>query len=109
MQYNDLLQEITADCPKWERKLSEIADYIPHEEKNNENNDPLLFEVAKIIVQKQEASTSLIQRKFAIGYNRASRIMDQLERLGVVGPTNGSQSRVLLCESEEDLSDLFNQ
>jgi hypothetical protein len=108
-QYNNLVQEITADCPKWERKLSEIADYIPHEDKRKiENKDPLLFEAAKLIVKKQDASTSLIQRKFSIGYNRAGRIMDQLEILGVVGPTKGLQSRDLYCESEEELSEMLN-
>ena len=108
-QYNELLQDVTADCPKWESKLSEIADYIPHEDKRKiENKDPLLFEAAKLIVKKQDASTSLIQRKFSIGYNRAGRIMDQLEILGVVGPTKGLQSRDLYCESEEELSEMLN-
>lgn len=107
-QYNDLIQEITADCPKWENKLSEIADYIPHEEKKTiGNKDPLLTEAAKLIVNRKDASTALIQRKLAIGYNRAGRIMDQLEILGIVGPANGSKARKLLCESEEELSELI--
>jgi S-DNA-T family DNA segregation ATPase FtsK/SpoIIIE len=54
-------------------------------------------------VAHQQGSTSLIQRKFAIGYNRAGRIMDQLERAGVVGPAQGSKARDVLCV---DLTDL---
>ena len=107
-QYYELLQEITADCPKWESKLSEIAEFIPHNEKKKlENLDPLFTEVAKLIIKKKDTSISLIQRKFAIGYNRAARIMNQLEECGIVGTEEGSKSRQLLCESEEDLSELI--
>lgn len=107
-QYNELLQEITADCPKWESKLSEIAEFIPHkEQKKLENLDPLFTEAAKLIIKKKDTSTSLIQRKFAIGYNRAVRIVNQLEECGIVGAEEGSKSRHLLCESEEELSELI--
>lgn len=107
-QYNELLQEITADCPKWESKLSEIAVFIPHkEQKKLENLDPLFTEAAKLIIKKKDTSTSLIQRKFAIGYNRAVRIVNQLEECGIVGAEEGSKSRHLLCESEEELSELI--
>ena len=107
-QYNELLQEITADCPKWESKLSEIAEFIPHkEQKKIENLDPLFTEAAKLIIKKKDTSTSLIQRTFAIGYNRAARIMNQLEEYGIVGIEEGSKSRQLLCESEEELSELI--
>jgi hypothetical protein len=107
-QYNELLQEITADCPKWESKLSEIAEFIPHKEKKKlANLDPLFTEAAKLIIKKKDTSISLIQRKFAIGYNRAARIMNQLEECGIVGTEEGLKSRQLLCESEEDLSELI--
>ena len=100
-QYNELLQEITADCPKWESKLSEIAEFIPHKEKKKlANLDPLFTEAAKLIIKKKDTSISLIQRKFAIGYNRAARIMNQLTE-------EGSKSRQLLCEAEEELSELI--
>ena len=104
-QYNELLQEINLDCPKWESKLSEIAEILPHGEKE-ENRDPLLFDAAKLIINKKDASTSLIQRKFSIGYNRANKIMDQLETFGVVGPANGSNPREVLFESEEELLEI---
>jgi peptidoglycan hydrolase CwlO-like protein len=107
-QYNELLQEITADCPKWESKLSEIAEFIPHKEKKKlANLDPLFTEAAKLIIKKKDTSISLIQRKFAIGYNRAARIMNQLEECGIVGTEEGSKSRQLLCESEVELSELI--
>lgn len=104
-QYNELLQEINLDCPKWESKLSEIAEILPHGEKE-EDRDPLLFDAAKLIINKKDASASLIQRKFSIGYNRANKIMDQLETLGVVGPANGSNPREVLFESEEELLEI---
>jgi len=107
-QYNELLQEITADCPKWESKLSEIAEFIPHKEKKKlANLDPLFTEAAKLIIKKKDTSISLIQRKFAIGYNRAAKIMNQLEECGIVGTEEGSKSRQLLCEAEEELSELI--
>jgi S-DNA-T family DNA segregation ATPase FtsK/SpoIIIE len=55
--------------------------------------DVLFEEAAKLVVISQQGSTSLIQRKMAIGYNRAGRIMDQLEAAGIVGPANGSKPR----------------
>lgn len=70
--------------------------------------DPLFEEAARLIIYHQQGSTSLIQRKFSIGYNRAGRIMDQLERAGVVGPTNGSKARDVLCASETDLQTLLD-
>ena len=65
--------------------------------------DPLFEEAARLIIYHQQGSTSLIQRKFSIGYNRAGRIMDQLEHAGIVGPTNGSKARDVLCVDENDL------
>ncbi len=65
--------------------------------------DPLFQEAAQLIVIHQQGSTSLIQRKFAIGYNRAGRLMDQLEKAGIVGPAQGSKPREVLCRDESDL------
>lgn len=64
--------------------------------------DPLFEDAARLVIYHQQGSTSLIQRKFSIGYNRAGRIMDQLERAGIVGPANGSKARDVLCLDEND-------
>lgn len=58
--------------------------------------DPMFDEAAQLIVSEQSGSTSLIQRKFSLGYNRAGRIMDQMEAAGIVGPTRGSKPREVL-------------
>ena len=65
--------------------------------------DPMFEDAARMIVNEQNGSTSMIQRKFAIGYNRAGRLMDQLEKAGIVGPAKGSKPREVLCVSEEQL------
>ena len=65
--------------------------------------DPMFEDAARMIVSEQNGSTSMIQRKFAIGYNRAGRLMDQLEMAGIVGPAKGSKPREVLCVSEEQL------
>ncbi|MDD3036790.1 DNA translocase FtsK [Bacteroides sp.] len=70
--------------------------------------DPLFEDAARLVVIHQQGSTSLIQRKFAIGYNRAGRIMDQLEKAGIVGPTQGSKARDVLCMDENDLGMRLN-
>ncbi len=70
--------------------------------------DPLFEEAARLLIYHQQGSTSLIQRKFSIGYNRAGRIMDQLEKAGIVGPANGSKARDVLCMDENDLDNRLN-
>ncbi len=65
--------------------------------------DPLFEEAARLVVVHQQGSTSLIQRKFSIGYNRAGRLMDQLEKAGIVGPIQGSKPRDVYCVDETDL------
>jgi S-DNA-T family DNA segregation ATPase FtsK/SpoIIIE len=69
-----------------------------------------LFEdAARLIVQSQEGSTSLIQRKFAIGYNRAGRLMNQLEKAGIVGEPHGSRARDVLIMDDTSLENLLSQ
>jgi S-DNA-T family DNA segregation ATPase FtsK/SpoIIIE len=65
--------------------------------------DPLFAEAARIVVLAQHGSTSLIQRKMNIGFNRAGRIMDQLCQTGIVGEQEGSKPRQVLCADEADL------
>ena len=70
--------------------------------------DPLFEDAARLIVREQSGSTSLIQRKFAIGYNRAGRLMDQLEKAGVVGAAMGSKPREVMIQDEVSLNNLLN-
>lgn len=64
--------------------------------------DPLFEDAALLVIFNQSGSTSLIQRKFAIGYNRAGIIMEQLEKVGVVGAANGSKPREVLIHNEDE-------
>ncbi len=70
--------------------------------------DAMFEDAARIIVANQQGSTSLIQRKFSIGYNRAGRIVDQLEAAGIVGPFEGSKARQVLIPDEYSLEKLLN-
>ena len=65
--------------------------------------DELFDDAARLVVLHQQGSTSLIQRKFSIGYNRAGRIMDQLEKAGIVGPFEGSKARQVMFVDEVSL------
>ena len=65
--------------------------------------DPMFVDAARLIVASQSGSTSLIQRKFAIGYNRAGRLMDQLEATGIVGKADGSKPRPVLVSDDVQL------
>ena len=70
--------------------------------------DPLFEEAARTIVINQQGSTSMIQRRFSIGYNRAGRLMDQMEKAGIVGAAQGSKPREVLISDEETLTSLLN-
>lgn len=70
--------------------------------------DPLFEDAARLIVQNQLGSTSLIQRRMKLGYNRAGRLMDQLERAGVVGPNLGSKAREVIYKTEAELEEFLN-
>ncbi len=72
------------------------------------NRDPMFEEAAELIMVEQQGSTSLIQRKFSIGYNRAGRIMDQLEMAGIVGPAQGSKARQVLVQDLTQLEMIFS-
>jgi S-DNA-T family DNA segregation ATPase FtsK/SpoIIIE len=68
-----------------------------------DNRDPMFEDAARLIVMHQQGSTSLIQRKMKLGYNRAGRIIDQLEAAGIVGPFEGSKAREVLYPDEYSL------
>ena len=94
---------------------SEMAKYVGEDGGGNDLGDvdmgrldPLFEDAARLIVIHQQGSTSLIQRKFAIGYNRAGRLMDQLEKAGIVGPAQGSKAREVLCVDDNDLQMRLN-
>jgi S-DNA-T family DNA segregation ATPase FtsK/SpoIIIE len=73
------------------------------------NRDPLFEDAARLIVQNQIGSTSLIQRRMKLGYNRAGRLMDQLEAAGVVGPNQGSKAREVIIKTDSELSVYLTQ
>ena len=70
--------------------------------------DPMFDDAARLIVHEQSGSTSLIQRKFSIGYNRAGRLMDQLEKAGIVGAAHGSKPREVLIQDDLSLENLLS-
>ncbi|MCQ2969285.1 MAG: cell division protein FtsK, partial [Clostridium sp.] len=88
--------------------LQEIIEHINNENltsrshtNDGEENDELLDEAIKIIVEYQQASISFIQRKLRIGFNRASRIMEELEAKGIISEKDGSKPRQVLISKDE--------
>lgn len=73
------------------------------------NLDPFFEEAARSVIVSQQGSTSMIQRRFSIGYNRAGRLMDQLEKAGIVGAAHGSKPRDVLVADESQLTAIMNQ
>jgi S-DNA-T family DNA segregation ATPase FtsK/SpoIIIE len=86
-------------------ELPEVIDEKDMEERDVDllSKDPLFNEAAQLIVQSGMGSTSLIQRRLKLGYNRAGRLMDQLEAAGIVGPSKGSKVREVLFKTEYEL------
>ncbi len=90
-----------------------LPEYIDEKEMEGKNfdlneKDPLFEDAARLIVQNQIGSTSLLQRRMKLGYNRAGRLMDQLEAAGIVGPNQGSKVRDVLIKTESDLNEHLN-
>ena len=119
------LQCAFVDTPEVERVCDHIAkqqgyptafmlpEYVGESEGGSQdtdlnNRDELFDDAARIVVMNQMGSTSMIQRKFSIGYNRAGRIMDQLEAAGIVGPSEGSKARQVHIQDEYSLEQLLN-
>jgi DNA segregation ATPase FtsK/SpoIIIE, S-DNA-T family len=119
------LQCAFVDTPEVEEVIKFIADqqgypepfYLP-EVKTDENSggnesvsmddlDDMFEEAAKVIIGHQHGSTSMIQRKLQLGYNRAGRIMDQMEKVGLVGPAQGSKPREVLVYSVDELENIL--
>ncbi|UKT66095.1 FtsK/SpoIIIE family DNA translocase [Pedobacter mucosus] len=100
-----------------QRGYSEAYQLPEYVDENGEGNktdfdpnerDKLFEEAARLIVMHQQGSTSLIQRKMKLGYNRAGRIIDQLESAGIVGPFEGSKAREVLYPDEYSLEQFLN-
>ena len=97
-------------------EIYELPEYIPEggsaTEKSAtsvEERDALFNDAASIVVLHQQGSTSLVQRKLKVGYNRAGRIIDQLEDAGIIGPFEGSKARKVLVPDELSLEQLLNR
>jgi S-DNA-T family DNA segregation ATPase FtsK/SpoIIIE len=90
--------------------LPEYVDEKEMEGKDFDLNDKdsLFEDAARLIVASQSGSTSLLQRRMKLGYNRAGRLMDQLEAAGVVGPNQGSKVRDVLIKTEAELQEYLN-
>lgn len=131
MLYNGGNEMIRLQCPFVDTpEVEEICDYIgeqraypsayllPEYEDDSggsggdldmDDRDALFEDAARIVVQNQVGSTSMIQRKMKIGYNRAGRLMDQLEDAGVVGPSQGSKPRQVKIPDEMALEDFLSR
>ena len=88
------------------RFVEEVTQPRSVKEENDEPDDDLLPEAASFVVSTQQASVSAVQRRFRVGYSRAGRIIDALERKGIVGPYEGSKSRAVVA-SAMDLESMF--
>jgi S-DNA-T family DNA segregation ATPase FtsK/SpoIIIE len=114
------LQCVFIDTPEVERVVDFIGsqrgypqafllpEYVDEKEMEGKDfdlsdRDTLFEDAARLIVQNQVGSTSLLQRRMKLGYNRAGRLMDQLEAAGIVGPNQGSKARDVLIKTESDL------
>jgi S-DNA-T family DNA segregation ATPase FtsK/SpoIIIE len=91
-----------------------LPEYVADEEAG-ENDEPIdsdsidscFMDAAVLIVETQQGSTSMLQRKMKLGYNRAGRIMDQLEEFKIVGPAQGSKVREVKVKTQEELRVIF--
>lgn len=104
-----IVDYIKTDAPNYDMSVVESIENANREELSAPGvsgggrgaSDEIIDDVIAYIVKSKKASTSLIQRQFQIGYNRAARIIDELEERGIVGPENGAKPRVVLMDKEE--------
>jgi S-DNA-T family DNA segregation ATPase FtsK/SpoIIIE len=74
---------------------------------DDDERDPMFEDAARVLVMHQQGSTSLLQRKLKLGYNRAGRLIDQLESAGIIGPFEGSKARKVLVPDEASLEQML--
>lgn len=120
------LQCVFVDTPEVERVVDFIGEqrgypqafllpeYIDEKDADGKEldmseRDPLFEDAARLIVQSGVGSTSLLQRRMKLGYNRAGRLMDQLEMAGIVGGNQGSKARDVLVKTEQELEEILSQ
>ncbi len=109
-EIEDIMKHISSQPKPDSMELPEVKD-----EKNSNGNqfsidgdrDEFLYDAAKLVVTHQQASVSLLQRKFRIGYSRAGRLIDELESLGIVSGYSGSKARDVLV-NDEYINEIFN-
>ncbi|MCK7529955.1 MAG: hypothetical protein MZV63_02285 [Marinilabiliales bacterium] len=93
-----------------------LPEYVGDDDADNgtkdvdlKKRDPLFDEAARLVVQHQQGSTSLIQRRMQLGYNRAGSIIDQLEAAGIVGPFEGSKARDVIVQDPQTLEQILKR
>jgi S-DNA-T family DNA segregation ATPase FtsK/SpoIIIE len=82
---------------------------VDMEDMSPDDWDSLFEDAARVIVNSQQGSTSLLQRKMKIGYNRAGRLIDQMEIANIVGPFKGSQAREVLVKDDTSLEHILQE
>ena len=108
-EIQEVLTHINAQPKPGEIKLPEAKKVTIAGSLNlEENHDDLLEDAARLIIETGQASVSLLQRRFRIGYSRAGRLIDELESLGIVGGYSGSKARDILVD-ESYINDIFNK
>jgi S-DNA-T family DNA segregation ATPase FtsK/SpoIIIE len=88
-----------ADAPEYSEEITNSQPTEASTKSNGHSDDPMFREAAEVIINAQRGSASLLQRKLKIGYNRAARLIDELEGAGIVGPAEGSNPRKVLVSS----------
>lgn len=104
--YNSIKQTLNNNDSEWTKEMEELTSLLPQDTTDHEEKyDSLIIDVAKYFVKTQCASTSIAQRKYSIGYNRAGRLMKQLEDIGVLHQTQKSESYNVLVSTEQELDE----
>ena len=114
-EYDDEVADTDADATPADQKPEEVEPEPESETEPDSNpesvsgeRDPMFNDAARVIVSHQQGSASLLQRKLKLGYNRAGRIIDQMEEAGIVGPFEGSKARQVFVSDLNSLEDILN-